>query len=492
MSDATLRSIAAGTWSALSDRVAQHMGIDHSKGRQDDLVARIMAATPGLGYADVDECVKNLLNTPWSSARIQKLASHLSVRETYFYRELASLRALQEQVLPALLASRRAQGRRLRVWTAGCCTGEEPYSLGILLHELLADIEGWDIEIRASDIDEQALLRARDGEYAAWSFRELPDELKTRYFTAAAGNRHRIARRVHDLVRFEYHNLADPLAFARTTASYDLILCRNVLIYFAPGTVRTVLDGLAGSLVRDGWLVVGAVELSLVDSSGLVAVAFDECVLHRRSDESGLDAGPTAALHLTTTPEVAGQRTSGRTAAPMPQRRRLPQGRISASPRPAGDSLPAAGDVAAMPSIQPTGALTPRIDAMAMRARACADAGQWADARDACLSGLRSAPEAVGLHEVLAIALRELGEIAPAIARLRRVLSLDPGNWRAHYWLGQWLGQVGRRRSAVRHLQRALALIEQLAESGRQLEGGGLSPILVVASIRATLAAHNK
>ncbi len=492
MSESAPQSSSCIAWSALSARIAEELGIDHAKGRLDELAVRMVAAAPSLGFANVDDCVRSLLATPWSSHQIKQLAHHLSVPETYFYRELPIMRALREHVLPALLSRRRVEGRRLRVWTAGCCTGEEPYSIAILLHELLKDIGQWDIEIRATDLDVHALSRASKGEYAEWSFRDFPAQLRAKYFTPVSGRRYRIAPRLRSLVQFEFHNLADPLAFLGSAAGYDLILCRNVLLYFASSKAQTALGGLADALADDGWLVVGSVELALVGDAALTAVAFEDCVLHRRSDAMPLAAPSVSMLPLNAEAapvEVLPVARSIKSSPPAPGNRSRPSNRPG--PRRPDQSTRMSHDALAEKLESPSdGEATDAGSAalLATQARISADAGEWAGAREQCLSALRLTPEVGALHEILAVCLHHLDEPTRAIASLRQALLLDPQQWSAHYWLGQWLGQSGRSRSATRHLRSALALLERQTADGVLPEVGGLSPSLVQASIRATLS----
>ena len=146
--------------------------------------------------------------------------------------------ALRDQILPEIIRRRRGRNQCLRIWSAGCSTGEEPYSLAILVRELLADIGDWKIHILATDINEDALAAAREGIYRNWSFREVEEHYRQQYFTPE-GESSRIRPEVQSMVSFRYLNLADdryPTA-ATGTDALDLILCRNVMIYFPPGAL---------------------------------------------------------------------------------------------------------------------------------------------------------------------------------------------------------------------------------------------------------------
>src|SRR5262249_44046280 len=173
--------------------------------------------------------------------RSAALVAGLTVGETHFFRNEPQFAALESHVLPELIA-RHALDRRLRVWSAGCATGEEAYSLAILLIRLLPDIAAWDVSVLATDVNEDALSRAREGVYGRWSFRGVPDHLPAEFFQAD-GERLSVRADVRGLVRFERLNLVgDAYPSAATgTVELDLILCRNVLIYFGPEAMGAVV-----------------------------------------------------------------------------------------------------------------------------------------------------------------------------------------------------------------------------------------------------------
>jgi chemotaxis protein methyltransferase CheR len=135
-----------------------------------------------LGFSDPQSCARMLLSEPLTQATLATLASHLTVGETYFFRDGNTFSALEERILPELLRERREAGRRLRIWCAGCCTGEEPYSIAMLLDRLLPDAEAWNITILGTDINPHFLRKAGDGVYGEWSFRDAPAWVRDRYF----------------------------------------------------------------------------------------------------------------------------------------------------------------------------------------------------------------------------------------------------------------------------------------------------------------------
>lgn len=185
-----------------------------------------------------------------SESEWQKLASLITLGESYFFRDRGQFALLREQILPELISARQPQ-RTLNIWSAGCSTGEEPYSLAILLDELLPNQKDWQIRILGTDINGGAIDKARQGIYGARSFRLCSAELQGSYFTARQDT-WKIKERIRNLVEFHYGNLLELSGDLRAELhNVDLIMCRNVFIYF---NKRAIIQGLANftRLLREG------------------------------------------------------------------------------------------------------------------------------------------------------------------------------------------------------------------------------------------------
>nr|MDQ2687274.1 chemotaxis protein CheR [Armatimonadota bacterium] len=175
----------------VSRLVESEMGLHYPPERWPDLQRGLLAAGSDLGYAEGDAAgiAERLLAAPLNKRQIEALAGALTVGETFFFRDRATFTALEHDILPALIAARRAGNRHLRLWSAGCCTGEEPYSLAMLIARLLPDREDWRVSILATDINPRFLQKAEEGVFAEWSFRDVPPWLKQRYFTQTPNGR---------------------------------------------------------------------------------------------------------------------------------------------------------------------------------------------------------------------------------------------------------------------------------------------------------------
>ncbi|MCI0395704.1 MAG: hypothetical protein L0332_25190 [Chloroflexi bacterium] len=290
-----------GDYLRFRDLVLTRSGLYFPERKRADLEIGLFKALQDAptGICDLDAYYHFLCQTdnPAADAEVDRLLNQLTVGETHFFRDSAQFDALADTVLPALLAAKRAAAAavgpnppskpQLRIWCAGCATGEEAYSLAILLYELLPDIQDWNIFLLATDINQESLARAQEALYTNWSFRE-PRSLTTRsiYFKRV-GSRFQLRDDVRLMVTFARHNLIEDEfpAVHNNTASMDLILCRNVTIYFTEEITRRLVARFYDTLLEGGWLVVGHSEPSLLTYRAFQAHTFPGTLLYQRSGE---------------------------------------------------------------------------------------------------------------------------------------------------------------------------------------------------------------
>ena len=186
----------------------------------------------------------------------QAVVRALTIGETYFFRDESLFQTLRAPIFDTLLRQRRQQNRcELNIWCAGCATGEEPYSIAILLHELLPDADRWAINLIATDINQHALQHARAGIYRQWAFRHTRPTLRAQYFDSVPDG-WQIKPALREKVLFRQANLLDPPPLPQL----DVIFCRNVLIYLTREHVAKMETTLFDSLTPNGWLVLGQSE----------------------------------------------------------------------------------------------------------------------------------------------------------------------------------------------------------------------------------------
>lgn len=211
-------------------------------------------------------------------AELEQALELLTTKETYFFRQEYQLRAFQKELLPRL-AETNASQRRLNIWSAGCSTGEEVYTLAILILES-GLFDDWDVNVIGSDLCRSNVTASRRGVYRQSSFRTTPDWMRHRYFEEKPDGTH-VSERVKRLCHFGQLNLLDP-EYARTVGRVDVVFCRNVLIYFDPGSRRKVIDTLYDRLVPGGYLLLGHSESLLHLSTAFELVHLKEDLVYRK------------------------------------------------------------------------------------------------------------------------------------------------------------------------------------------------------------------
>lgn len=259
------------------DLVDQRFGIRGSQygaAHMDEAVAEVLPDSGFKSPLELLDSIEASADPRW----LCELVEHLTVGETYFLRDAAQVRAIRDTILPEV-AARRLNERRLRVWSAGCSTGEEIYSMAILVSEsgLFRD---WDVALLGTDVNRESLRRAREARYSQWSFRATPERTRERYFESSEAE-WRLIDRIRRMARFAWLNLgADPFMPAATDC--DVILCRNVTIYFDDGATQRLYGALISALAPGGWLVLGPSDPLPSDRGGLERIDVPEAVLWRR------------------------------------------------------------------------------------------------------------------------------------------------------------------------------------------------------------------
>jgi chemotaxis protein methyltransferase CheR len=205
---------------------------------------------------------------------MQRALDAVAIHETYFFREARALKAFSEEILPEIHEQNRAT-RTLRVWSAGCSTGEEPYTLAMLIAES-GLFEGWTVELSASDLSQRVISEARAGVYRPNSFRTMDVDRRGRYFTEASGGGLLIDEAMRASVNFGCFNLADSRRFD-IYSNLDVLFCRNVMIYFDAAARRRTVTGFHHQLRPGGYLILGA-------SESLVALNTPFRLAHLRND----------------------------------------------------------------------------------------------------------------------------------------------------------------------------------------------------------------
>lgn len=461
--------------SRLGEFVAAQMGLHFPKERWSDLERGITSAAREFRFSDTESYVESLISSPLTQNHIETLASHLTVGETYFFREKKAFVILEEQILPELIRLRCGTEKRLRLWSAGCCTGEEPYSIAIVLNKLIPDLQDWNITIVATDINPRFLQKASQGVYAEWSFRDTPVWVKERYFKRTKENRFEVLPHIKKMVTFSYLNLAKDVypSLLSNTNAMDVIFCRNVLMYFAPEQSKKIIQNLFISLVESGWLIVSPSETSHILFSQLVTVNFPGAILYRKDLSSELRVSNLnlQAPSSDSAPATARSEPDISSFEP-PVSDFESQDTISDSKPETLNSEPATLYLEAL-ALYDQGRYADAAEnvvsflsenrddakAMALLSRIYANQGKIAEALNWCERAIAGDKINAAFHYLRATILQEQGAIDEAIKSLKRALYLDQNYVLAHVALGNVTKQHGKPIESKKHFENALSLL---------------------------------
>jgi chemotaxis protein methyltransferase CheR len=409
--------------------VLERAGLDLTGVRGVLLQAALAREAHAGGFTDGDELARALVE---GARPLDPFIEELTVGETWFFREPAQWAFVEEVILPEAVRRRTGRPDQFRAWSAGCSTGEEPYTLSIVLQERGVRDR---VQITGTDLNETALARARRGEYSLWSLRGAADGRARRYL-AEVGGRLVLAPEIAARVRFFPLNLAKaeyPSA-SRGLVDLDLILCRNVLLYLERSRVAEAARRLFAALAPGGWLLTGAADPPLAQHAPFTVRAGAGGLAYQRPD-----AG--ASLPVV-----------GRGAAPSEPARRLrpstprkSPARRAAEPAPPPAALPHDPELAA--------------------AHLLVDAAHVPDALAAVDDVLARRPLDPEAHFEKAVVLTELGRLDEAEEACRRARYLARGQPFVHFFTALLRLQRRDRSGAARALRTAAALAERLAPS---------------------------
>ncbi len=246
-----------GEFERISRLVMDRCGINLHVGKRELVKARLSKRLRKLGL-DSYTAYLRYVEQETDGAELANMLDSLSTNVTYFFREPQHLDHLRDDIVPRLMAQREKDGnRKLRVWSAGCSSGEEPYSIAMVLLETIHDLERWDVKILATDISTRILAKAREGVYEESRFRDTPLVLRDRYFELIDRGPPKVfsaGARLRSLVHFAHLNLMEAWPMR---GPFDVIFCRNVMIYFDRPTQTKLINRFSQMLAPGGALIIG-------------------------------------------------------------------------------------------------------------------------------------------------------------------------------------------------------------------------------------------
>ena len=235
--------------------IYKRSGIHFQESKKYVLESRLARRLDELEIEDFGQYIALLSMGPFQKDEFQEMFNRITINETSFFRNDRQLDVFEKVVLPNLIEARESS-KRLRIWSAACSTGEEPYTLAMQLHRTLGvRLSDWRIEILGTDISEKVLEIAQDAEYTSFSFRSVDPMIQKQYFSESNG-KWTLSDDIKSMVKFELHNLNEVLA-AKRHGMWDVIFCRNVMIYFDDDMKARVVKMFHDQLAPDGALFIG-------------------------------------------------------------------------------------------------------------------------------------------------------------------------------------------------------------------------------------------
>ncbi|MEX0271374.1 CheR family methyltransferase [Leptolyngbyaceae cyanobacterium UHCC 1019] len=470
------------------DLIADTLGIHIQPQHQDGFKKSILTRIKGLGLPSFNDYYIYLITqrqllsdvTEW-----QWLVSLLSVTESYFFRDQGQFWLLRNQILPEMIEHKRqlslthndVKGQlyrpTLRFWSAGCSTGEEAYSLAILLKELIPDHQAWDILILGTDINQSAIALARQGIYSDWSFRTTDPMIKNHYFRS-----HRkgweIDPSIRQMVTFQPGNLVQDSYPSYDSRIYnlDLIFCRNVFIYFDFPAIGLVLEKFYRSLAPDGFLFTGHTELHGQKTEPFQLKSFPQSVVYQRlATDFGAnetDKPERKPLNSSVLHPLPIDSPCMKSPSPLPSldedlgvKEATQQTLLDKVQR----SLTQKAYVDASQIAKQLVSLAPQhFQAYCLMAEAYANLGEYSHATQACQQALQINPLAIEPYYLLAQIAEEQSDINSAKFSLKRIIYLVPKSVSAYLELGSIYEREGNAKQAQKTWRSLLEVLQSLPQ----------------------------
>jgi chemotaxis protein methyltransferase CheR len=481
------RKLTDDELSMVCEAIASRMGLHFPVERWAMLRRNLVLAAREFGFHNMTGFIQWLLSAPLNKEQTDILAAHLTISETYFWREPQVFKALTDFILPELIKSKRKGERIIRIWSAGCSTGEEPYSLAIALHKTIQKIEDWDITILATDINPRALNKAVTGIYGAWSFRNSPAWLKSTYFHHKEDLKYEIIPEIRKMVTFTCLSLVEMSAISNTN-TMDIIFCRNVVMYFTKEWVDKISQDLFHCLSEDGWFVVSSCELSSYVFPQFTPVNFPGAVLYRKGKNGSIYTSPSIPSETEIIQPIKLSSAEAQPVQPtivnLEKLKSLKVENIEFNPSTIQSFNPSTTQQPAT-NVKPVEeSYTDRIFAI----RSLANIGQLENALSTCNEAIASYKLSSGLYFLRASILQELDKSSEAIASLKQAIYIDQDYIMGHFALGNLFIRQGNTKNARRYFNNVLDLLGKCGNDDILPESEGLS----VKYIREILFANMK
>ena len=461
----------------LSEFILSHTGLYFPEKKWRALNKGIKSAAHELGI-ETNIFANQLLATTPTKKIVDTLTGYLTIGETYFLRDKNLFQILGDQIIRGLIQRPSKKNNIINIWSAGCSSGEEPYSIAILIDQLFPQLNGWNITILGTDINPDSIKKAKKGIYTQWSFRETPKKIIDKYFTQTADNNFEIVPHIKTRVKFSQINLMekDYVLHPAIAGAVDVILCRNVLMYFNDQNRNIAIKNLTKFLTEDGWLITSPAESGFIKAPELSSVKFPNAIFHRK--------GMPRKDDRTTSVSGTGIKSSAKKIKPdYPKKAIAPRKTKPLSRRmtdlPPSDKLDydiyltAVRDYESGAYAQTVeklsnllsdeinnNAFLMKTDSMVLLSKSYANLGKVEKAGYWCEKAIDSEKLNPEIYYLQSTIFQAAGDIKASIRSLKQALYLDPEFIMAHFTLGLLLQQKNKLYESRKSMTNALSLLK--------------------------------
>lgn len=492
----------------LSQMITRHTGLALPPQKWNRLIKGLAAAAPEAGFADPQSYANELLTSPAPARLLEPLVGRLTIGETYFLRNKEIFQALMHHVVRGLIEHPRRPDRSLRFWSAGCATGEEPYSIAMLLDHHYNRLAHRNVFILGTDVNQRFLNTAEKGIYTQWSLRATPDALIRKYFIAHPEKRFELIPRIRQQVVFYRLNFTEPeyRRLLRFPEPMDVIFCRNVLMYHDANSRRHVVARLIEMLEKNGWLITNPAEAGFFESKQLTPVRFSNVTFFRKGPprKTAAHAGAPgqamqspAAARPTENPPVS---TASKPPLEAPNRRlsdRQPglTNRLQESYDAAARDYLQGAYRQAVQKLKPLAtadasrdeALLLHTQSLTLLTRCYANLGELENAETACSEAIEREKLNPELYYLLATIYQAANQTDAAIRALKQTLYLDPEFIMAIFQLACLMKQKGRAEESRKGFSNAAALLQSKTPDDILPHSDGLTAGRMLEMIRSMI-----
>lgn len=495
--DALRKDLTPDEFELFRDWIHKHSGIFLEENKVDSLRISLVTRATRFGFNDYRDYFRLLSG---DEDEFKELMNLVTINETSFFRFPAQFTAFRDKVIPEILDGRtKDAAKRFRVWSAGCSTGEEPYTIAITLLESALPGLGHMMEVVGTDVSTQALERARKAVYPARALGNLQQQVVQHWFEPVKEG-HRPVKRVRDLTTFHYHNLIKepyPLAFL---SNWDVIFCRNVTIYFRLESTKRVVDRYFEALNPGGYLFIGHSETLTSVSERFEPVEIDGVFLYRKPQQKRFfsfdDIVERRAQRKSGQPlrgEVAARarqtlRSLDKAKAPEPVVEVDDEARVQGLLADARKALDEAGAAEALVLAHEALKLDSGcVDAHLLAAFAFADLGKVEEAKAQANEVLTTYPLTAAARYILGVIYQQQGDTAGALAEYKKTLYIDRDFVLAHFAVANILRQQGQVQEACREYENTLKALYAKPEGSWTAFLGGFRPDLLARTCERSL-----